>query len=158
MAGTTVVLGPDEGTALWLFDGLFEVKASGEETGGAMTVVQITVPPGAGPPPHTHEGGEGVYVLEGNVRFHIEDDTVEAEPGSFLYFPAGTLETFEPTGDGPAKLLFIYTPGGIDRFFVEVGEPAKVREVPPPSESPPDIERIVAVGARYGLDLRLPED
>ena len=158
MAAKTVVLGPDEGTALWMLDGLYEVKATGDETGGAMTVMQMTIPPGAGPPPHTHSGAEAVYVLEGSVRFHIGDETVEAEPGSFLHFPAGTLETFDPTGDGPVRLLIIYTPGGVDEMFVELGEPAAVREVPPRSESPPDIERLVAITARYGVDMHLPDE
>ena len=157
MAGKIVVLGPDEGTALWMLGGLFEVKASSDETDGAVTVMEMTLPPGTQTPPHKHPGGEAVYVLEGHIRYHIENDVVEAGPGSFFSIPEGTLEWFEPAGDTPARLLVIYTPGGIDKFFSEVGEPATVRQVPPPSDSPPDLERIVAVAAQYGMEILVPE-
>ena len=36
----------NEGTPLWVMGSLFEVKASGAETGGALTVVEMTFAPG----------------------------------------------------------------------------------------------------------------
>jgi quercetin dioxygenase-like cupin family protein len=156
MAGKAVVRKPGEGEALWMLDSLYEVKASGEETGGELTVMQMTVAPGMGPPPHTHPGGESVYVIEGQVRYHIDGETFEAGPGSFFYIPAGTVENFEPAGDEPIRVLVFYTPGGIDKFFMEIGEPAEKRELPPRSAEPPDLERIVSVGAKHGLDIKMP--
>src|SRR2546423_11937762 len=97
MADTTVVRNPGEGTAYWMLGGLYEVKAAGDETGGAATIVEMTIPSGSGPPPHTHAGGEAVYVLQGNVKYHIGDDVFEGGPGSFFYIPEGTWENFEPT-------------------------------------------------------------
>src|SRR5436309_10170164 len=138
MADTTVVRQRGEGKALWVLGGLYEVKASGDETGGKLTVMEMTIPAGMGPPPHTHPGGEAVYVLEGRIRYHIGDDSVEGGPGSFFYVPEGTWENFEPTED--VRLLVIYAPAGeIDEFFDEVGEPATTREAPPPSDQPPDV-------------------
>jgi hypothetical protein len=53
----------------------------------------------------------------------------------------------------------IYAPGAaINRFFSEVGEPAQVREVPPPSESPPDFERLIAASERYGIQMQASAD
>jgi quercetin dioxygenase-like cupin family protein len=156
MAGKTVVRKAGEGEALWMLDSLYEVMASGEETGGELTVMQMTIPPGIGPPPHTHPGGESVYVLEGQIRYHIGEETHEAGPGSFFHIPADVVENFEPTGDQPARLLVMYTPGGIDKFFTEVGEPAQARELPPPSAEPPDLERIASIGAKHGLNIKMP--
>ncbi len=154
MADKVVVRKPGEGDAFWVLGGLYEVKAASDETNGGLTVMHMTIPEGMGPPPHTHAGGECVYVLEGTLRLHIGDDTVEGGPGSFFYIPEGTLETFEPTST--VRVLFIYTPGGIDRFFAEVGERAPVREVPPPSEAPPDVDRLLAAAPRYGIQMRPP--
>jgi hypothetical protein len=42
-------------------------KLSGEETGGAVTVMQFTIPEGMGPPPHVHDGDETVTVLDGRA-------------------------------------------------------------------------------------------
>jgi hypothetical protein len=97
-----------------------------------------------------------VYVLEGSIDYHIGDDVVEGTAGSFFHIPAGTLERFEPTGDVPVRLLVTYAPGGIDRFFAEAGEQAPALTLPPPSDEPPDLERISAIGTRYGMDIRAP--
>jgi quercetin dioxygenase-like cupin family protein len=156
MADEIVVRKPDDGTALWMLGGLYEVKAAGSETGGAATIMEMTLPPGSGPPPHTHPGGESVYVLEGRLRYNIDGEVHEGGPGSFFYIPQGVVENFEPIGETPARILVIYTPGGIDRFFAEAGEVAASRTIPPPPESPPDFEKIVATGAKYGMDIQLP--
>jgi quercetin dioxygenase-like cupin family protein len=153
---TTVVRMQDEGDAFWMLDSLYEVKVSADETGGSLTAMQMTIPPGMGPPPHVHAGGESVYVLEGEVRYHIGDQAHEGGPGTFFHIPAGIEEHFEPAGDEPMRLLVLYTPGGIDKFFAEAGEPAQRRELPPPSETPPDLERLASIAAKHGLELKVP--
>jgi quercetin dioxygenase-like cupin family protein len=156
MGDVKVVRRKGEGEAFWMLGGLYECKAAGEETGGAVTVMEMTLPPGLGPPPHRHPGGEAVYILEGSLTYHIEGEAIEGGPGDFFYIPAGTLENFEPTGDSPLRLLVIYTPGGVDRFFAEAAEPAQSRELPPPPDGPPDIGRLVEIGTRYGMELETP--
>lgn len=156
MAGTIIARKPAEGDAFWFLGGLYEVKASSVETGGEMVIMQMTMPAGMGPPPHTHPGAETVYVLDGTLRYHIGDETVEGEPGSIFRVPAGVWERFEPTST--ARVLVVYTPAAdIDGFFAEVGERAPVRDLPPPSAEPPDIQRIITTGARYGLVMRPPD-
>jgi quercetin dioxygenase-like cupin family protein len=140
-----------EGRAFWLLDSLYVVKAACKETAGAMTVMEVTMPAGAGPPPHIHEGTESVYVLEGNLRYFIGDDTFEGGPGTFFHIPKGIRERYDPLDT--ARVLITYTPGGIDEFFAEVGEPAQAHELPPPTGRPPDFERLQTVGARYGIQM-----
>ncbi len=156
MADGTVTRQKGDGQALWMLGGLYEVKVSSDESGGAMTIMEMTTPPGMGPPPHTHPGTESVYVLDGTLRYHIGDEVTEGGPGSVFHIPAGMVENFEPTGDKPLRVLVVYTPGGMDRFFAEYGEVAKSRDLPPPDESPPDIERLMAVAARHGMEIILP--
>jgi quercetin dioxygenase-like cupin family protein len=158
MAGASVVRSEGEGTALWMLGGLYEVKVSSEESNGELTVMEMTMPPGMGPPPHTHAEGETVRVLDGTLRYHIGGESFEGGPGTTFHIPAGTVENFEPTGDKPLRVLVVYTPGGIDQFFSEAGEPAQSREIPPPPESPPDVERLAQIGARYGLDIKAPTE
>src|SRR5439155_1124443 len=83
--------------------------------------------------------------LEGQVRYHIGGEIHEGGPGTFFHVPPGTEEHFEAAGDKPVRLLVLYTPGGIDGFFKEIGEPAQRHELPPRSETPPDLEHIAAV-------------
>jgi quercetin dioxygenase-like cupin family protein len=157
MAGT-VVRQAGEGDAIWMLNSLYEVRASSDETGGQLSAMEMTIPPGMGPPPHVHQGGESVHVLEGQVRFHIGGEVHEGGPGTFFYVPPGTEENFEPADDNPVRLLVLYTPGGMDRFFKEAGEPAERREIPPPSDAPPDMERLSALAEKHGLELRVPSE
>jgi quercetin dioxygenase-like cupin family protein len=154
MPGETVVRQPGEGRAYWMLGGLYEVKLASAETGGAMTIMEMNIPAGMGPPPHTHPGDESVYVIDGKIRYHIEGETFEGGPGSCFHLPAGTLENFEPLET--SRIVVIYAPGGIEDFFAEAGEPAERREIPPAPSGPPDIERLVAVGEKYGMQIAPP--
>ena len=153
-AEKAVVSRPGSGQAFWMLGGLYEVLLSSDETNGEMTIMQMTMPAGMGPPPHTHPGTETVCVLEGTLKYHIGDRTIEGGPGSLFHVPAGTVERFEPTSD--ARVLVTYAPGGIERFFAEAGEVAQRREVPPAPTSAPDVERLVEIGARYGMQIQPP--
>lgn len=153
---TTTTRKAGEGTALWVLGGLYEIKVSSEESGGACTVMEMTMPAGFGPPPHMHDGDEIVYVIDGTLTYHIGGETVEGAPGSLFHIAAGTTEFFEPTGPDPLHVLVTYLPGGIDGFFREIGEVAPARIVPPPSDEPPDLPRIVETAARYGMTITPP--
>lgn len=152
MGDQTVIRQAGEGQAFWMLGGLYEVLLSSDETGGKSTVMQLTIPAGSGPPPHSHAGAESVYVAEGTLNFHIGGKSVPAGPGSVFHIPEGTVENFEPTST--VRVVATYSPGGIEKFFAEVGEPA--RELPPPPDSPPDIARIAEIGARYGVVIEQP--
>jgi quercetin dioxygenase-like cupin family protein len=146
----------NEGKPLWVLGSFFEIKATGQDTGGHLTVVEMTYPPGRpGAPPHRHQCGEAVYVLEGTIRYHVEDQVLDATPGDFLYFPEGTLEWMENPTTVPARTLTIYDRPGIEDFFNEVGEKATARTLP--SAAPqPDFDRVVAAGKRHGVEIHPP--
>jgi quercetin dioxygenase-like cupin family protein len=156
MPDTTVVRHRNEGEAISMLGGAYEVKAAGSETNDRITVMEMIIPEGAGPPPHTHPGGEAVYVLEGTLRYHIDGETVEGGPGSFFYVAAGAVENFEPVTQ--VRLLVIYAPGGIDDFFREAGEPGQAGVLPPPPDGPPDVERLAAIASKYGMDIQAPAE
>jgi len=155
MSGDTVVRQQGAGDAVWMLGGRYEVKVSSEETGGAMTVMEMWLPAGMGPPLHTHPGSETVYVLEGKLNYHIAGETFDGAPGSIFHIPAGVLEAFEPVEE--SRLLVTYAPGGIEQFFAEAGEPAMSQELPPAPDAPPDIERLASIASKYGMDIQLPE-
>ena len=157
-ADTSVVLKKGEGTALWFMGSLIELKATGDDTDGALTAMEMTVGPSFGAPPHTHEFGEVGYVLEGTLRFHIGDRTVDAAAGTFLFFPKGTTEWFENVTDSPARVLFVYARAGMENFFTETSQPAESRSLPPPPPppTPEEFEKLAAAAKRQGTELLPP--
>jgi quercetin dioxygenase-like cupin family protein len=155
MAEKAIVHRPGEGQAFWMLGGLYEVLLSSDETNGAATVMQMTMRAGMGPPPHIHHSvTETVYVVDGTLTYQIDGNKIDGGPGSLFRIPADTLERFEPTST--VRVVITYEPGGIDKFFAEAGEPARRRELPPAPTAPPDVERMVKIGARYGLEFQPP--
>ena len=102
---------------------------------------------------HQHES-EVLYVLEGEVEFLVGERTIRAGTGSCAYIPKRTLHTFKNVGTSHSRVLAILTPGGLDKFFLEAGEPAMEGSSAPKGE--PDVGRIVEIGQKYGLEIPPP--
>ena len=149
---------PGEAKSLWVFGGLVTFYALGEDTGGAVTLCEEATAPRAGALPHLHhEEDQAFYVLEGEHEFVCGGETFEAKPGSFVYVPRGTVHSFENVGEAPGRLLILSTPaGGTERFFFEVGEPARDGASLPPSNMPEGMEgiaKIREIARRHGSDI-----
>ncbi len=153
-------LSSDQDKSLWVLDELITFKATAEDTDGAYTLFEDVTQPQGGPPPHVqHQDNEGFYVLEGEFEFLYNDRTIKATTGYFVYVPMGVLHTFKNVGTTPGKLLVTASPAGPhEKFFEEVGEAATDRNSPPVPEGPPDIERLVAIAAKYGIEIPPPPE
>jgi quercetin dioxygenase-like cupin family protein len=93
-------------------------KVRGEHTGGRMTAFETVVPPGQGPPLHTHANeDETLFVVEGEMRFKLGDELHAASAGSFAFVPRGTPHTWQNVGDAPARIIVHFSPAGMERFF-----------------------------------------
>jgi hypothetical protein len=57
-------------------------------------------------------------------------------------------------GDAPARILLQNYPAGFEGFPVEVGEPAE--ELVLPAAEPPDMERLMAIAAKYDIEILGP--
>jgi mannose-6-phosphate isomerase-like protein (cupin superfamily) len=98
-------------------------KARGEETGGGLTLLENIVAPGDGPPLHLHRGEDEAWIiLEGVFRFLLGDELASAPGGSFVFVPRGTPHCFQNVGDEPARILVLFTPSGMERFFERFAE------------------------------------
>jgi quercetin dioxygenase-like cupin family protein len=155
-ASRTFAHEPGEGEAWWWFGALATFKATGEQTGGRYAVVEILVPDGYEGVRHVHHfEDEGFYILEGEMTFYVGEQTIKAQPGSFLFGPKDVPHAFT-VDSGPARLLFVFSPAGLEAGIREMGEPARSLTVPPQPDEPPDeaeMERLAAIGARYGAEI-----
>ena len=150
-------LGEEEGEAFWLLGMLETIKISREDTAGHYGLVEIVVPTGLGSPWHVHpDEDEWFYVLDGEFTFYVGEERLSLPAGSFAFGPKGVPHTFigEPPDGG--KALVGFQPFLFEGFIREVGEPAPERVVPPPLESPPDMERLIPIAAKNGMDILGP--
>ena len=142
-----------EGEARWWFGALAEIKAAAADTGGQLTIIEITEPPNSEAPLHVHyRDDEAFWILEGSATFEIGDTTVEAGAGDYLFGPRGIPHRYS-VGEHGCRMLFIMVPGGLEDVLRKTSEPALARTLPPPSEEEPDIEGIKAIVAEHGYAL-----
>jgi quercetin dioxygenase-like cupin family protein len=150
------LLGKDEGEAYWLLGMLEIVKIGGMDTGGEYGLIEITVRAGEGSPWHVHpDEDEWFYVLEGEFTFYVGEERLTLSAGSFAFGPKGVPHTFIAESDG-ARALVGFQPFLFEGFLHEVGEPATERVLPPPPEAPPDMERLLPIGERNGIQILGP--
>jgi quercetin dioxygenase-like cupin family protein len=146
-----------EGKSYWVVGDRYTILASGEDTGGAYALIHGEVPPGGGPPPHVHRReDEAFYVLEGELAFQADGRNFAAAAGAWVTLPKGSRHAFKNTGRATAKVLIVVTPSGLERFFAEVGLEA-AEQSSPPRVTPADIERLMAVAPKYGMEIQPPD-
>jgi mannose-6-phosphate isomerase-like protein (cupin superfamily) len=142
MVVSPFVIPPGEGeTIRGPVGGPTTIKARAENTNGTFTALENVIAPMQGPPLHLHvREDEMWYVLDGHVRFRAGDRMFDAPTRSFMFIPRGTPHCFQNVGDEPARLLVMFTPAGMERFFEGVAE------LQTPFD--PDAYRVIADAAR----------
>lgn len=146
-------LGPDEGEALWFNRGFAVLKATADLTDGRFAMLELLAPKGFASPLHIHHAEDEFFLVEeGEVRVRHGDEIFEAATGSLIYGPRDVPHAFHVDSD-QARLLLIFGPAGVERFFREAGKPARHRGLPPADEVFTDRETLKAIGERYDQEF-----
>ena len=152
-----ILRAPDEGRMLWVVGELLTLKLVGSDTDGAFALLEEVTPPQGGPPPHMHtREDETFYVLEGELEFVVGGRALLVSAGSVVYGPRGIAHAFRNVGPTPSRMAVYITPAGLEGMFEEFGEPVTDPSSPP--EGPPDIERLVAINRKHGVEMPPPPE
>ena len=129
------------------------IRATGADTGGQMTIVEMTEPPGTEAPLHVHHReDEAFFILEGSATIQVGGRTFEVGPGDYAFGPRDIPHRYT-VGDEGCRMLFICTPGGFENLVREMSEPAESRTLPPPSDEEPDWSASRRSPRRHGCEL-----
>lgn len=96
---------------------------------------------------------EAFYVLDGEIEFEVDGRVVTATPGTFAFVARGAAHLFRvltPT----ARMLVICSgkpSDNLEDLFLGMGTLATERALPEPGA--PDVDRLVALCARTGIEL-----
>jgi quercetin dioxygenase-like cupin family protein len=143
---------------------LVTLKVLTAESGGRYLVIEVTTPPGGGPPIHTHPSDEVFFVVEGEFEFPtIRDGEIQAVKGSAgesVHIPGSAPHTYRNVGNDYGTLIGVLAPGGeMEGFFKEGG--VLYTEMPkrPGLDAQPDFPRMMAAAQKYKVEfLVLDED
>ena len=129
-----------------------QVRATAETTNGAFGLVQHwEMAPGFASPYHTHHHeDESFYILQGEVAFIIDGKWQHARPGTFVFGPREVPHGFKAVGETLVEMLILATPGGFERFVIELAQPLG------DPITLPDIPKLIETAARHGIDIHGP--
>ena len=113
---------------------------------GGLGVFEMTVPAGAiVPPPHSHtDNEECIYVLEGTLRYSVDQDSRDLKPGDWMSTPRGAVHHFSNNASETARALVMLTPDIGIGYFREVAAVAN-------AGGPPDRAKLTEIMSRHGL-------
>jgi quercetin dioxygenase-like cupin family protein len=94
--------------------------AATEDTGGEFALGEFRGAAGPWTVPHVHrESLEAFYILDGRFTFTIGSDDRLVEAGALVLIQRDTRHVLRAEEDD-ARLLVLWTPGGLERMFVEL--------------------------------------
>jgi quercetin dioxygenase-like cupin family protein len=121
------------------------LKATGAQTSGAFALGEASVAPGTGTSLHVHDRTDEVfYVVAGELLFRLGERVAVAAPGAFVSAPRGTPHGFWNRGPGPARVLFVLSPPGVEGLFAEAAAVLA-------SDAPPGAGVLAAIEARHDV-------
>ena len=91
-----------------------------------------------------------VYVLEGTLRYRVDNEERDLKPGERMYTARGSVHAFSNPHGSTARALIILTPDIGAQYFRDVAEIANAAGGPNPA-------KMVEMMARYGLTLERPK-
>lgn len=145
------VVQPNEGAEGLLAPGVgVAFKIDGDDTGGAISVVEHPFDVGALVPPHVHHLEDEIsYVLEGEIGFRSEDQEVVLQPGGYIVKPRGQVHAMWNAGSTPARMIEIISPAGFENFFRALSDLS--------SAGPPEMEAVAELAGQYQLPFAQPD-
>jgi quercetin dioxygenase-like cupin family protein len=114
----------DHAKWFWIPGHAFTMKAVGSDTGKACTWMLAESKPREGVVLHKHSReDECFYILDGRYEITIGSQTSIGRPGYFFFGPRNMPHRWTNVGSTTGRLLFVWTPSGIEEFFLRVGMP-----------------------------------
>jgi quercetin dioxygenase-like cupin family protein len=142
--------------SVWIDGLLFSFLLTGEDTQGGFSLTRAIQRQGCEPPFHIHRNAdETFYVMEGNLTFYVAGESVTASAGTTVFVGRGREHSFA-VETATAETLILFTPAGTENFFKEISVPARTLTLPPLPEGPPDVARMMAVAAKYDIEITGP--
>jgi quercetin dioxygenase-like cupin family protein len=140
--------------SIWFVDTRGDVLVSAAESGDRLSVVEVSGAHGQMPPLHVHHTDDELFhVIEGELTVYVGDAAERLGAGDTGFAPRGVPHTYRVESDG-GRWLAVGSPGGLDRYFMAIGQPAADAGLPPEPIAP-DEAAAAALERETGFRIEL---
>lgn len=138
---------------LWFMDTRVWLRRLAGEGPDGLSIIEHRLPLGGSPPAHVHDDEDEVFLLlEGRIRFQVEDKSFELQAGEACVAPRGVAHTYKVISAEGARVLSVIHGDGFETFVRQVGRPPTGPGLP--SAEPPAPAAIEALN-RIAADNRM---
>jgi quercetin dioxygenase-like cupin family protein len=109
------------------FGDTYTILVSGDESGGRYSLIDMHISADAGPPPHRHDFEESFTLLEGELEFTVRGQVQIVRAGTTITVPSNAPHFFRNKSGKAARALCVFSPPGIEDFFMALGVPVSSR-------------------------------
>ncbi len=137
----------DEPTVVWMPGSVrTEVHLTAADTNRAFCLLLDEPPAGWSLPAHRHlNESETIHVLEGEFEIELEGVRTRLAAGQTIHVPRGAVHAGGNVGAGRGRRIVIFSPAGLERFFLEAGSAEPQEEV--------DWGAVGALAVQHGWDV-----
>lgn len=151
-SSTAITLTHSQGERFDIIGGGIRILADGTSTGGQLCMFETPVPPGEGPPLHSHQREDELFfIIEGRFKFVLDGREFIAEPGAFVLAPRGSVHTFKNIGTSLGRFLITCTPAGIEKPFRAIRIPDAAQ-----GRAALTLDQITAELGKHGITIHGP--
>lgn len=118
---------------VWMPGGVrTEIHLDGHDTGGAFCLLVDQPPAGWSLPPHLHHGAaETIHIVEGEFEMQVTGQLFRVGAGQTIHVPSETVHAGGNVGSVKGRRIVIFSPAGMERFFLEAGAASNDAETDP---------------------------
>jgi quercetin dioxygenase-like cupin family protein len=133
---------------------LGSILLSGEDTGGAYCLVDLSVAPGLGVPRHTHtREDEAYFVLSGELEAIVGEEVFTLRAGETLMAPRNIPHQLRNSGSVANHYLIMFSPSGFEEFLKATSVPAPDNAVAPTEPPSVAVRNVFELAADYGIQF-----
>jgi quercetin dioxygenase-like cupin family protein len=123
-----------------------EIHLVSGDTGGAFCLLVDEPPAGWSLPAHRHSNeAETIHIVEGDFVVVIDGEPSCLSAGETVHVPTGAIHSSANVGERPGRRVVLFSPAGMERFFLEAGVPTAECEI--------DLRAALASAVRHGWEF-----
>jgi quercetin dioxygenase-like cupin family protein len=123
-----------------------EIHLDARDTDGAFCLLIDQPPVGWSLPAHLHHGAaETIHIIEGEFEMEVAGRRFLLRAGETTHVAPDTVHAGANVGASGARRLLIFSPAGMERFFLEVGAAS--------AEARADPAAVLGAAVRHGWEF-----